>query len=141
MSFNPEDCAIPTFYCGDQSDLPARKRGDDKYYTRHGTPRECLSKGFGAGMITERLKTLPESTLQQIKYVGDVYDRRFRENGINTVDGLILYAKGRNPIEIDALLRKVLTKKGGAVDQRALNSVLLFLYKNGVQRIPSCKRL
>lgn len=139
--FNPEDCAIPTFYCGDQESLPKRKRGDDKYYTRHGTSRECLSKGFGAGMITERMKSLPENTLQQIKYVGDVYERKFREAGIDNVDALIKYAQSRNPIEVDTLLKRVLAKKGGSLDQRALNGTLLFLYKNGVQRIPGCNRM
>lgn len=141
MNFNPLDCAIPTFYCGDKKDIPSRKKGEDSYYTRRGTSRECLSKGFGAGMITERLKFLPKDSIQQIKYVGDVYDEKFKRKGIFNVEDLVSYAKNKNPIELDTLLKSVLTKKNKSLDQRAYNSVLLFLYKNGIQRIPQCIRI
>lgn len=137
--FIPEDCAIPTIYCGDAKKIPSYKRGDDKRYTRRGSPQECLSKGFGAGMITERLKSLPDTTLQQIKYVGDVYDKNFGKMGIKTVDGLVLYVEKHSQKQNDQMLKKVLTKKGGSLDLRAYNSVLLFLHRGGSIKLPKCQ--
>jgi|SRR5437868_5894291 len=139
MSFNPNKCAIPTVYCGKNPKIPARKKGDDHYYVRKGTPNECMSKGFGAGMINERNKKLPDNSLQQIKYVGDTYDSKFKKNHkIKNVNDLIKYAKKYN---VQRLLTGVFTKKDGKLDMRAYNSTLLYLYRVGVTNLPTCKNI
>jgi len=78
--FDLSECAIPTVWCG-RGNPPKRRAGDDKYYYKTGDRYECMQKGFGAGMHTERKKNLPENSLQQIKYVGDVYEKKFKGAG------------------------------------------------------------
>lgn len=138
MSFNPENCAIPTFYCGDKARPPSLKRGDDSYYTRKGNARECLAKGFGAGMVTEKLKHLPENSLQTIKYVGDVFETKFQEQGIRNTDDLVLRSRKMNAKELGDFLKEVLVKKDGSLDKKSYNSTLLYLYKHGANDLPAC---
>ena len=135
--FNPKKCAIPTVYCGN-GPVPKRKDNDDTYYSGLGTPYQCMQKGFGAGMHSEKNKSLPKNSVQNIKYVGEVYESNFKKRNINTIDDLVEYASSHEEKEIKKLLKKVFDKHNGILDQRAYNSTLLFLYKKGIQQLPSC---
>lgn len=140
-AFNPDDCATPTFYCGDDPAVPPRIPGKDTFYSRHGTPRECLTKGFGAGMYSERAKHLPVDSLQKIKFVGEKYEANFAVEKIKNVDDLGWYVHNHTVSQIDAMLRRVFQKKGGVLDLKAYNATLLYLYKRGEPRIPNCQRM
>jgi hypothetical protein len=138
--FKQEDCVIPSYYCGKSEVVP-----EDtvlQRYTRKGTPFECLSKGFGAGMATERLKHLPALSLQRVKYVGDLYDKKFQKEGIRSMNDLIVFVESHKVSEIDTLLKKILTKKNKTLDLRAYNSVLLALHKkDDLLKIPECQKI
>lgn len=97
-----------------------------------------MSRGFGAGAASERLKSLPEGSLQRIKYVGEAMEARFRQSGIRTLNGLIVKMKGKTPAYIDTTLKRILRKSNNALDSRAYNSVLLFLYMAGIPNLPQC---
>ena len=144
MAFDPRDCAIPTVYCGDKAAIPSRKRGDETYYTRKGTSRECVSKGFGAGMATERAKHITPSSIQHIRYIGDKYAAKFNNQGIQTTNDLKLAIKASSVGEIQTMLNRVLTKSNGILDKKAYNSVLLWLYKNSSNvsaNLPHCQKI
>jgi hypothetical protein len=136
--FDVDRCAIPTVYCGSGA-VPERKKGDDKYYTGVGTPYQCMQKGFGAGMYSEKNKSIPKTSVQTIKYVGEVYERNFKNHKINYLEDLKKYANSHNEEELKELLKDVFDKSGGILDKRAYNSTLLYLYKNGVENLPQCK--
>lgn len=105
--------------------------GDDVVYTRRGTPYECMKKGIGAGAAIERKKKLSPRSLQHIKYIGDVYERRFKKYAqITNLDDLI------DSPPTATQLAKIVTKKGGRVDPRAFNSVVMYLYSHN----PSYRR-
>lgn len=133
--FNPKLCEIPPeeqIYCGD---------GKPKAGVRKGTAYECLKKGFGAGMHTERRKYLPAGSLQLIKYVGEKYEAKFIAENINNLNQLQAFAEGRAVAGIRAMLTRVFTKAGGAgVDTRAYNETLLWLHGHGVGNLPPCVR-
>lgn len=139
-AFDSDMCSIGKVYCGDSDVVPARKRGDDFYYTRKGTPRECLMVGFGGGAAAERSKNLPRDSLQKIKYVGETYDAAFKAKGVNNLAELVEYAKW-NKNKFNDMLNEVLTKKNGTIDKKARNSVLLYVYNTGVNDLPSCDRM
>jgi len=136
--FNPQNCAIPSVYCGNGNSLP--ERTNDKYYTRKGTQYECLQKGIGTGMAIERTRGLPNDSLQQIKYVGVVYEANFKKLKIQNTTQLINYSKVSNKAT-EELLRRVFIKKGGVFDEKAYNSTLLFLYNKGLNNLPQCIKL
>lgn len=138
--FDTELCAIPVAYCGNAPNAPARKRGDETYYDRMGTGYECMQKGFGGGLMTERSKNLPVTSLQRIKYLGEGYEVKFRAKNINNIAELVEYAKWSSP-RFGELLNEVLVKKNGVIDKRARNSILLHVYKMGVDTLPACDRL
>ena len=135
--FRLEACAVPTFWCGDGprpvSTDPLVK------YTRSGTRHECLQKGFGAGMHTEKKKTLPTNSLQQIKYIGPKYEKNFKKAGIRDLPGLRAEMSGRTTSDIERMLKKITAKAGGSVDVRAYNAVLVYLYQHGIGTLPACK--
>lgn len=134
--FRIQDCYIPEVWCGDSDQIPQTLH---KKYSRVGTRRECLKKGFGAGMYTERNKNLPQNSLQQIKYVGPVYEQNFEdEEGITTIPQLINFASGQSKVQLEQSLKKILVKNNGVVDTKAYNSVILFLYQKGIRNVPSC---
>lgn len=144
-NFDAGKCLIPTSWCG-KGPLP--KDPDLKSnlkYTSIGTRDQCVQKGFGVGMYTERAKHLPEKSLQKIKYVGEVFEQRFIENGIRDTDELLRLARRSSSLEIETVLTSVCTKKGKGrpVDYRAYNQILLWLYSAGVPqaKIPSCQEL
>ncbi len=133
--FEPRKCAIPTTWCG-KGPKPANT--NEVKYTRAGTPAECLQKGFGAGAAKERSKSLPQSSLQRIKYVGPEMEKKLRSKGIRTLDGLIKKTRTMTPVQVATLLKGTLRKKNGALDSRAYNSVLLYLYNSGKTNLPQC---
>jgi hypothetical protein len=143
MSLNTSKCAIPSYYCGTNTVIPKRKKTDEIYYVRHGTPYECLKKGYGAGMITEKNKNLPKDSLQQIKYVGEKYENTFKKQNIKNIKSLILHIKDHNHTSNEKLLKSIFVKKGGIVDKRAYNSTILFLYNGGANPkiLPECDKI
>lgn len=136
--FDREKCSIPVVYCGDKTEIPRKPFSKDTHYVRKGTSRECLSKGFGSGMITEKLKHLSIDSLQRIKYVGEKYEKKFIEVGIKSTTSLLRIMGNSSRKEIEKSLKAILVKKNGILDMRAYNSVILFLLDNGITRLPEC---
>lgn len=144
--FKPSECSIPTVYCGNKKTIPKKSITDtsNTHYIRKGTAFECMSKGFGAGIHTERAKKLPKNSLQRIKYVGDVFEANFKAKNIHNTDMLVLFAKTLTKSGLKGFLEGVFGKKGKkktdtVIDMRAYNSTLMFLYNNGVsQNLPQC---
>jgi hypothetical protein len=139
MSFSEKNCAIPTVWCG-KGAMP-RGRREDSYYYRSGTSYECSQKGYAAGMYGERKKHLPSSSLQQIKYIGEVYEQNFRKKGVSTLSQLISKCENMSSAQIRQFLEVVLTRKKSTIDQRAYNSVLLYLYRHGIGHLPPCSKI
>lgn len=140
MSFNIDDCAIPSVWCG-KGNPPKRKRGDAKYYSKTGSRYQCMQYGFGAGAATERSKRLPKTSLQHIKYVGDVYEKKFKDKKIATLAALVSYMNNRTSNTIEKLLKGVFTKRNGGLDKKAYNSTVLYLYGRGKTNVPKCSKI
>jgi len=138
MSFVKRECIIPTLYCGSDKTLPTSR---DKNYIRHGSSADCIKIGIGAGIHIEREKSLPQDSLQRIKYVGEVHETNFKKKRIVNTDRLIEVCKDMEKDEIEKLLKSVLKKKGGGLDKRAYNSTLLYLYSNGNSELPQCQKI
>jgi hypothetical protein len=141
MAFNKKSCAIPTVWCGDGKMPTAHK--DGMFYTREGTRSECVKKGFGAGKYQERNAHLPKTSLLQIKYVGETYEGKFKRYGITSTTQLLKEFKSSkaNPSMIEKTLKDIFTKKDHKLDQRAYNSTLLYLYGNGIGKLPQCSKM
>ena len=140
--FDPMDCLIPTVYCGDKDIPPRYKVGDKNIYKGKGTRRECFTKGFGAGMYSTKSNE-DINSLQSISYVGEQYEKNFkklRPQIINTEE-LAYYCKVNSKDKIKEMLRKVLVKKNNIVDEKAYNSVLMYLYDSGITKLPDCVKL
>jgi hypothetical protein len=136
-TFDVDKCAIPSVWCG-KGDVPKGVK-DGVKYTRKGSAEECMKKGFGAGMMTEKAKNLPATSLQTIKYVGETHEQNFRNARIATTTALIKYAKTHTPANVKTMLTRVLKKKGDAgLDGKAYNSVILWLYHKGIKDVPEC---
>jgi hypothetical protein len=99
-----------------------------------------MKKGIGAGINIERKKGLPETSLQQIKYVGETYEAKFKRMAprIKNTTELIAFGRRSSATVINALLKKIFNRKSGGLDRRAYNSTLMFLYRNGNSKIPKC---
>lgn len=137
--FNTKTCIIPEFWCG-TGEMP--KDSSTKMYRRAGTKTECLKKGFGAGKYSEKRTGLKETSLQQIKYVGEEYEKRFRAKGIRTTTKLISEMYGKTSKGIETFLKKIFTRNSTkVVDVRAYNSTLLFLYSHGNGSLPQCIKI
>lgn len=117
-------------WCGDGS-----KPQD---YVRNGSRQECLRKGFGAGMYTERAKYLPKNSLQRIKYVGPKMEANFILYSITNTDELIQTLKGWSRPQKENALKYILQNENGGLNRKAYNSVLLYLHSKGILRLPSC---
>jgi hypothetical protein len=140
--FDIESCKIPTVYCGTKTTLPPRQKNEDFYYTRIGTPHECMSKGFGAGINTSETKGISPNSLRKIKYVGEVYVQHFEDEGINNINSLIKYANNNPKGSLEKLLKRVFVKKDGVLDKRAYNSTLMYLFRNSGQKaLPVCQKI
>ena len=135
--FDESKCAIPSLWCGESDTVPTKRDGESYYY-RAGSRAECLKKGIGAGTFIERKKDLPSTSIQQIKYVGEVYEKKFQKEGIRDLPQLVKVASGKSAADIETLIKRVVTKKGGGVDERAYNSILLYLYRHGKNNLPEC---
>ena len=131
--FKSNNCVLRKIYCG----TGAVPKGIEYY--RKGTGYECLRKGFGVADWTHRKKSLPKNSLQQIMYVGAVYEKNFKKYKINTIPALIKKMKTLTAPAKRTLLTKICKKSNGTVDHKVLNSVILFLHKRGVGRLPNCK--
>lgn len=142
MSFRFEDCSIPTLWCGD-GEMPSRGKNDESYYYKTGTLSSCVKKGYAAGMYETLKKNLSSSSLQNIKYIGETYELNFKDEGIKDIPSLVRVIRSSTSSEIRDLLEYVFTKKDGKLDERAYNSTLMFLYKNGVDSriLPSCRKI
>ena len=138
--FNISECVIPTVWCGN-GQPPKRKFENKMYYYKIGNRYECLKKGFGAGMYTEKRRNLPGSSLQQIKYVGEIYEKKFRASGINTLSTLRKRMLQKTTSEMKSFLKKIFTRKGGTLDKRAYNSTIMYMYRNGNRSVPKCSRI
>ena len=136
--FDPSECIIPEIWCGKSAVAPKKK---GKNYYKVGTREECLKKGYGAGFYTNKKEGLPASSLQQIKYIGDIHEASFRTVGIRTLVDLEREIRKKTSVEVDRLLRRVLAKSDGVVDMRAYNSVLLYLYQHGNSNLPRCIKI
>lgn len=138
--FKLEDCAIPQVWCGESKD--AKKSKDPLVrYTKTGSRYECLKKGFGAGSAIERKENLPASSMQQIKYIGEVHEKAFVKAGIATLDQLKKQMGKKTEKEMEDTLKRLLKNKDGKVDGRAYNSVIVHLYQHGVGGVPACVKL
>lgn len=139
--FNPRDCDIPVVYCGNNKKIPKTSKNGARY-VRKGTPYECLSKGYGAGVHNEKAKHLKSTSLQHIRYVGDLYESNFKTKKINTLAGLLNYSKTLSREDLKRFLESVFLKKDGVVDMRAYNSTLMYLYNNGIyDNLPPCSKI
>ena len=130
MPFKKNDCIIRKTYCG------TGKLPQDHY--RKGTPNECLRKGYGAADWNTKKKNQSPNSLQQIHYIGGTFDARFKRFKIYTQKSLLTRMQSLSAPEKRILLKKVLVKKDGVVDQRAFNSVVLFLHSHKIKNLPSC---
>jgi len=138
--FNIGKCAIPSVWCG-KGTPPKRKTKDLQWYYKTGSRYECMQKGFGAGSMTEKRKHLPDDSLQQIKYVGDVYEKKFKKFRIADTDQLLHEAERRSKASLKTLLRNVFTRRKGGLDKRAYNSTIVFLYQHGIGHVPACSEI
>jgi hypothetical protein len=134
MTFNPNNCKTKSVFCGNGK-IP---KGE---YSRKGTPYECLQKGFGAATFTERQKSLPKDSLQRIRYVGPLIEKKFKSKKITTTSALIKFVRGNSVNNIEQLLNYVLKKSNNTIDKKAYNAILLYLYQNGNNKLPVCKKI
>jgi hypothetical protein len=134
MSFNKKTCQVPEIWCGDDDDLPSG-------YTKVGSRVECLRRGFGAGKYSEIRKNLPANSLQQIKYVGEKFEKSFIAIGIKNLTQLKKEMGSKTSSQIKTIISKIATKKDGAMDVRAFNSIILYLYENGIGNVPQCIKM
>jgi hypothetical protein len=134
-TFDVTKCKIPTVYCGDKRKIP-KSPDPHSVYTRVGTRSECLKKGIGYGL--NQRKYGPDS-IRLIKYIGKQHALVLAKQGIKTCKQLV--AKVKKLKSKETWLSKVLEKTDGSVDGRAYNSVLIYLYLNGVTNLPPCKKL
>lgn len=140
MAFRIADCAIPTFYCGNENNIPA-PRDSLTRYTGKGTAYQCMKKGIGAGIHQEREKNLPSDSLQRIKYVGPVFEDKFIAAGIRTRAQLKRHIADHSREHNSAFLHRIFTRTTGGLDKRAFNSTLVYLYNDGKTNIPQCSRI
>jgi len=133
--FDPKACEIPKIWCG--------KGNKPNTYSKKGTPYDCMKIGFGAGMHTERKKNISPTSLQNIKYVGETFEKRFVRKKITSTTSLLKFATKSSKSQIDGLLREVFIRKSCGLDKRAYNSTLMYLYQHGISsvKIPSCSKI
>lgn len=137
---NINGCKIPEIYCGAQNPMPYS--GDAySYYTRVGTGPECLKKGIGAGIYLEKKKNLSPVSVQNIKYVGDKFEKNFTDKGINTLNQLVNYIAGKSEAQIKKFLDEVCLQSNGVINKKAYNAIIIYLSMNGHYNLPKCHSL
>ena len=97
------------------------------YYTKKGSPAECIKKGIGAGIYIEKKKNITKTSLQNIPYVGPVFEKNFKKHKISTIKKLLDTIEDMTTSQIKKLLTKVFTKSNGQVDNKGYNSTILYL--------------
>ncbi len=140
MAFDPERCYIPTVYCGTKEKKYPYYENDNKYI-QHGSPFQCMKKGFGAATARENKKRIPQSSLQNIRYIGPYFEEEFKKEGITTISQLISFARRSSANQIENTLTRVFRNRNGSLNGKGYNSILLFLYRNGNNRLPHCEDL
>lgn len=138
MSFQPKKCLIKTVYCGDSPFKEKIDYGENTYQYKRGTSYECLKKGVGVGMYISMKNKYDIDDIAQIKYVGEKYRQRFRDNGVKTQKELINLLKPMPAKDKKEWLDSIFLKNNNVIDKRPYNTVLVLLYKNGVKRLPQC---
>jgi len=143
MSFEIEKCVIPSIWCGTGAPPKRDPRKPLKYYHKIGSRYECMKKGYGSGYNNAKRESLPKSSLQNIPYVGDVYEKKFKSSGISNLTQLLQKARKSSKTQNKTLLSKVFTRKKGGLDKRAYNSTLIYMYQNGVgtSKLPLCSKI
>lgn len=127
-----ENCNIPEFWCGSKR-LPKKDLSKLVYYTRKGTPYECLKRGVGVG---KRIgKKIPETSLQNIRYVGDVIEKKLKKLGISDILSLIQHSKKDGFYK---LLLDGCRQKNYVLNKRAYNSILWYLKSLGYAKKIKC---
>jgi len=135
MSFNIDKCKIKKVWCGSTPNPPNLKK-----YSKTGSRVECLRQGFGAGSYSERIKNLPQSSLQRIPYIGPEMESNFHKHNISDANDLLKKMKlTKTPQGKEAVLKNVLLNKNGGLNGKAYNSTIVFLHENGILNLPSCK--
>lgn len=135
MTFRVDDCHIPIVWCG-KGQAPKGKK-----YSGTGSRYVCLQKGIGVGKYQEIRKTLPATSLRNIKYIGEKYERQLSSKNIKTIAQLKEFARKNGKDKVEKTLKKAFTNSSGNVDYRAYNSTLEYLYRGGIKRLPQCKKL
>jgi len=138
MAFNPDRCYIPTVYCGGKDRVYPYVENDNRYMGP-GTQHQCMKKGFGAALARENKKRLPATSLQNIRYVGPKFETAFQHEGINTIAQLIAFVRRSTIRATGAMLERVFRNANGTLNGKGYNSTLLYLYRNGNNRLPQCK--
>jgi hypothetical protein len=135
-----EKCVIRKLYCGDEKTIP--RDTQRVKYSRMGSRTECLKKGFGMAVALNNKKSAPPSSLQNINYIGPVYEANFIKKRIKTIQSLVNKAQTMTKPDLLQLLNTACTKKDNRIDHRAVNSIILFLHDNAgipAKKLPSCK--
>lgn len=138
MSYDIDRCIIPKVWCGNSNTIPKKNK---KQYYKVGTRYECLKSGFGAGMHTEKRKGFDDKSLQQIPYVGPKMEKKLKKRGIANTKQLISELRDMSANEKRDLLKSTLKNSNGQVNNFAYNSVIRYLYENGVLDLPKCKEI
>jgi hypothetical protein len=134
--FNPRRCYAKSVWCG-TGPVPSEVR-NNTIYQRQGSPYECLKKGVGTGVYEERRKGLVGTSLLKMKYVTEAHEQNFIEKHILTQQDLVRFASLCKISKLRKFLGRCLVDKIGRLDERAYNSVVLFLYLAGVSPLPEC---
>lgn len=136
--FNINKCLIPTIYCGKGSYKSSSPSNNYSKYIKKGSPTECVKKGIGAGIYIEKKKNLTKTSLQNIPYVGPVYEKNYKKHKISTLKKLEDFIDSSSSSKIKKLLRNVYTKQNNQIDSKAYNSTILYLYYKGYKNLPTC---
>jgi len=136
--FNINKCLIPTIYCGKGSYKSVSPSNNYSKYIKKGSPSECIKKGIGAGIYIEKKKNLTKNSLQNIPYIGPVFEKNFKSHKITTLSKLEEYIEDSSISKIKKMLTDVCTKSNGQIDPKAYNSVILYLYYKGHRDLPVC---
>ena len=119
-----ERCQVSEKWCG-VGKYPEKDPTKFQYYTSRGTPYECLKKGIGAGKAMA--EKIDSSSVRNLKYIGEVYEKRMSTRGIKSLRDL--YEKCLEPNFGNILRRSLVRNK--VLDKRAWNSVLWHLFSLG----------
>lgn len=135
MSFDIDKCKIKKVWCG-KGKIP-----NNNEYIHRGSRYECLQQGIGAGIHQEKKKHLPPTSLKLIPYIGDDMESKLKKAGIKNTTDLVHIAKKLNKKSKEKLLKSILQNKNQTLNGRAYNSIILYLYTNGVLNLPDCLQL